>query len=450
MKIVIMGAGKVGQVLCHDLSSEMHDITLIEKDSDVLDTMLHEYDINGILGNGASYDIQVEAGVETADIFISISDDDELNLISAVIAKNIGAKTTIARARQEEYLELNSVLRRSLGINYIVNPELESAEYIRRLITLPQAISYESFTINNEAPIVEMKVEENSNLVGKMLIEFRSIYSNVIVLAVSDGGKVSIPSGDYSIKPNTHLFVTGPNQELKKLFYANGQDSKKIESIFILGGGLLTRYILKVFNDSNIDIKVLELNRDKAEKLSTDFPYAEIINDDGTSLKTLREQRADQYDAFFALTGIDEENIITTMVAKKLNVGKTLTKISRTELNELGDLVGLQSIVTPKRIIADKILQKVRALDNSQGSNVEALYTMANEQVEALEFIVKPTSKLAGKKIMDMNIKGNNLIAFIKRDNRVLFPTGNDTIEANDRVILITQNQSLNDLDEIV
>lgn len=450
MKIVIMGAGKVGQVLCQDLSKEDHDITLIEIKSHTLEEMLNEYDINGLLGNGASFDIQVEAGVENADIFISVTDNDELNLIAAVLAKNIGARTTIARARGEEYIHLSRVMGESLGITHIVNPELQAAEYVRRLINFPQAISYESFTEDDQAPIVELRVNQDSNLVGKMLAQFRTVYNNLIVCAVSEGTKVFIPKGDYAISPGAHLYITGPISELTKLFRENRQEEKKIKSIFIVGGGLLTRYILQVFKDTNIKIKVLELDLEKSEKLSIDFPFAEIINADGTNIKVLKEQRAEKYDAFFTLTGIDEENIITSMVAQNLKIGKTLTKISRTDLYDIGDIVGIESIITPKRIIADNILQKVRALVNNQGSNVEALYTMANEQVEALEFRVTKKSKLLNIPIKDLPIKSGNLLAYIKRNNRVVFPTGNDILKDHDRVILITQNTKLNDLDEIL
>ncbi|WP_249961649.1 NAD-binding protein, partial [Histophilus somni] len=244
--------GKVGQVLCQDLSSEKHDITLIETNSEILEEMLTDSDINGILGNGESYDIQIEAGVDAADIFISVTDNDELNLISAVLAKNIGAKITIARARKEEYLHLNRVMRESLGIDYLVNPELETSVYIRRLTAFPQALSYESFTSKNEAPIVEMRVADNSNLVGNMLVKFRSVFKNLIVCAVGKNGVYYIPKGDYIIKSGDHLFVTGPIDELIKLYAENGQSGKKIKSIFIVGGGLLTRYILKVFKKSSI------------------------------------------------------------------------------------------------------------------------------------------------------------------------------------------------------
>lgn len=449
MKIIIMGAGKVGRVLCCDLSKENHDITLIETDEYILQEMLDNYDINGIWGNGASYHIQTEAGVENADVFISVTDNDELNMIAGVLSKKLGAKKTIARVRKQEYSDLSGMMRETLGLTIIINPELQAAENIAQLISFPQALSYESF-ITKRAPIVEMRVSNNSSLIGKMLVEFRSIYKNLIVCGVLDENGVFIPGGNYSIKPGVHLFITGPHEELVKLFRDNGQDSSKIKSLIIIGGGLITRYILTVLKDENLKIKVFEINSEKAENLSVDFPGVEVINDDGTSLNTLIEQRAANYDALISLTGIDEENIIISMVAQSIGIKKTMTKINRTELLDLGDTVGLQSVITPKRIVADNIIQIVRALDNSQGSNVEALYTMADEKIEALQFRVKSGSKITENKIKDLNIKKGNLIAYIYRDGNVIFPSGNDQVKGHDRVILITLNERLNDLDEIL
>lgn len=449
MKIILMGAGKVGEVICNDLSKEKHDITLIEIQHNVLENMITEYDINGIMGNGASYDIQMEAGVDKSDIFIAVTADDELNIIASALAKSLGAKHTIARVRKSEYSAYSSIIRDSLGISYILNPEFLAAEYIRQLIAFPQANSYESF-ISKEAPIVEMKVRENSNLVGKMLAQFRVSYNNVIVCAVEDNHKVFIPKGNYAIKPGVNLFVTGPYRELIKLYRDNGQEDTKIKSVFVVGGGLLTNYLLKISENDKIKFKVLEINQKKAENLSENFPQVEVIHADGTILKNLKEQRVDLYDAFLALTGIDEENIIISMVAKKLPIQKILTKINRKELLEIGESVDIQTIITPKRIVADRIIQKVRAYYNAQGSNIEGLYKIANESVEVLQFNVSKDSKVIDTAIKDLNINEGNLIAYIIRNNKVLFPKGSDIIKANDKVIIVTINEKLTDLDEIL
>lgn len=449
MNIIIMGAGKVGEVLCNDLSVEDHDITLIETDEYKLTDMMNNNDINAILGNGASYEIQQEAGVSNCDVFIAATDNDELNMIACVLAKSQGAKKTLARVRRHEYSTLSGLMRDSLGITRLLNPELQAAEKIARIISFPQATSYETF-ITKKAPIVELKVNKDSKLIGKMLAEFRKIYKNLIVCAVTDNGKVFIPGGNFSIKPDTHLYLTGPEEEIRKIFIENGQYNTKINSILIIGAGLITRYVLSIMKYSKIKFKVIEINKAKAESLSEDFPEVEVINDDGALLSTLREQRAENYDAIISLIGIDEENIIISMVAQNMGIKKTLTKINRTELLDLGDTVGLQSVIVPKRIVADSIIQRVRAMNNNTTSNLEALYTIADEQVEALQFRVREDCKLTLKPLKDLNIKDGNLIAYIYRNGDVIFPTGDDRIKTNDRVILITTQHKITDLNEIL
>lgn len=449
MKIVIMGAGKVGKVLCRDLAEENHEITLIEKDAKTFQTVLNQYDITGVLGNGASYDTQMEAGVNTADIFIALTDNDELNMIASVLAKKLGAVKTGARVRNQDYSDLSDLMRTSLDINLFINPELEAARKCMQLIEFPLADSFESFA-NNKPPIVELKVSAGSNLGGKSLIDFRSSYKNLIVCCVMKNGEIIIPKGNFIIEANDHLFVTGPMSELVKLYKDNGQQESKIRSLFIIGGGLLAQYVIKLFEKSNVTIKVLELNHDKAKLLSRQFPKIEVIEADGTDINNLREQGAANYDAVLALTGIDEENIIISMIAKSLGVKKTLTKINRTEVIDIVEPIGLQSVITPKRIVSDTILQYVRAFFNSQGSNVEALYTIAHDQVEALQFRVKEGSKATMKPLRELKIKKDVLIAYIYRKNQTIFPTGNDRLMPHDRVIVISYNGYLSDLDEIV
>ena len=449
MKIVIMGAGKVGKVLCRDLAEENHEVTLIEKDARTFQSVLNQYDITGVLGNGASYDTQIEAGVNTADMFIALTDNDELNMIASVLAKKLGAVKTGARVRHQDYSDLSDLMRTSLDINLFINPELEAARKCMQLIEFPLADSFESFA-NNKPPIVELKVNAGFNLVGKSLIDFRSSYKNLIVCCVMKNGGIIIPKGNFIIEANDHLFVTGPISELIKLYKDNGQQQSKIRSLFIIGGGLLAQYVIKLFEKSNVTIKILELNHDKAKLLSRQFPKIEVIEADGTDINNLREQGAANYDAVLALTGIDEENIIISMIAKSLGVKKTLTKINRTEVIDIVEPIGLQSVITPKRIVADTILQYARAFFNSQGSNVEALYTIAHDQVEALQFRVGEGSKATLRPLRELEIKKDVLIAYIYRKNQTIFPTGNDRLLPDDRVIVISYNGYLSDLDEIV
>lgn len=451
MKIVIMGAGKVGKLLCRDLSEENHEIILIEKNERIFRNVMDQYDITGVVGNGASYDTQMEAGVDNADMFLSLTENDELNMVAAVLAKKIGAEKIGARVRNQDYADLSDIMRNALDINLFINPEHEAARKCIQLIEFPLADSFESFA-NNKPPIVGLKVNDGFNLVGKSLIDFRNMYKNIIVCCVLKNGEIVIPKGNFIIEANSQLFVTGPMSELIKLYKDNGQQQSKIRSLFIIGGGLLAQYVIKLFEKSNVKIKLLEVDHNKAKMLSEKFPHVEVVEADGTDINNLHEQRAANYDALLAVTGIDEENIIISMVARSLGVKKTLTKINRTELIDIVDSVGLQSIITPKRITADAILQYVRAFSNSKGSNIEALYTIAHDRVEALQFRVKKGSEVTTKTLKDLEIKENVLIAYIYRNNQVIFPTGSDRLMPHDRVIVISvaENGHLSDLDEIL
>lgn len=449
MNIIILGAGKVGQVLCDDLSNENHDITLIESDPDRFEDVLNKYDINGVLGNGASLSVQIEANVKNADVFLAVTENDELNMIACVLAKQLGAKETLARARNTDYIDVNEIMTHKLGINQLINPEYLAAQHCLELLEFPLADSFETLH-NSQAPIVELTVSEHAQFKQKSLIQFRNQYPNVIICVVTNNFGTFIPKGDYIVSQGDKIYVTGPVEELIRLYKENGQENNKINSVLIIGGGLVSQYVMKLFENSRIDIKLMEIDPQKAGILAERYPHVEVICADGTNITDLKEQGAADYDAILAFTGIDEENIIINMVAKEMGIPKRLTKINRTELIEIVKQVGLQSIITPKRIIADKIIQYVRALDNSQGSNVEALYTMANEEVEALLFKVKEDSQVVGVALKDLKLKENILIAYIIRHNVVIFPTGQDSLLANDKLVLISANHQLRDLDEII
>lgn len=448
MKIVIMGAGKVGELLCKDLSLENHDIVVIEKEEERLNRVLNHSDINAVLGNGASYQIQKEAQVDKADIYIAVTENDELNMIACVLAKKIGAKNTIARVRNPEYTATSELMKDAMGISKLINPEREAASKCVQVLEFPQADSFESFS--SKAPIVELRVSPCFKLVGKSIADFRNEYKNLIICAMSGNKGITIPKGDDIIENNSHVYVTGPLSELDNLYRDNGQSKNKIKSIFIIGASLISQYVIKMLEKSKIKIKVLEISDEKAEFLSIKYPNVEVIAADGTNMEDLVEQNVKEYDALLALTGIDEENIIISMIGKKLGVKKTLTKINRRELIDIVEPVGLQSIITPKRIIADNIIQYVRALCNSQGSSVEALYTLSNEEIEALQFKVSANSLITKKPIKDLKLVDNVLIAYIIRNNGVIFPTGNDSVMADDKLVLIANNMHLRDLDEIV
>lgn len=451
MKIVIVGAGKIGEILCRDLSTEGNDITLIEQDPKILDRILAVSDIMGIVGNGANREVLGDAGVHDADIFIAVTTNDEINLISSVMAKKMGAKYTIARVRNPEYSEQMEFMRESLGIDIVLNPEAEAAEFIRKNLEYPTALNVESFA-DNKVNLVEIMIEEGSFLDNLKLIDFKQKYfNNLLVCIVQRGQDIFVPTGSFILKTGDIIYVTGKHTELREFYRSLGRCDERIKSAFIIGGGRITHYLAEILLKKKMKLKIVEINDEKARELSEAYEDAEIIVGNGMDMELLEEENFNQYDACISLTGIDEENIIISMFADKIGVKKTITKINNTSLLNVLGSGGLQSILTPKKIIADYIIKIVRSLVGSQGENsIQNLYRLADNRVEAIEFSVREFSQVVGIPLKDLHMKKGVLILYILRNNTLLMPGGKDTILPNDRVIIITTQQYLDDIDKII
>ena len=451
MKIVIVGAGKIGEILCRDLSTEGNDITLIEQDAKILDRVLSVSDIMGIVGNGANREVLADAGVHSADIFIAVTTNDEINLISSVMAKKMGAKYTIARVRNPEYSEQMQFMKESLGIDIMLNPEAEAADFIRKNLEYPNALNVDSFA-KNKVNLVEILVEENSYLDGLKLVDFkRNHFRNLLVCIVQRGPEVYVPTGNFVLKADDRIYVTGAHADLGEFYKSLGHSGERIKSVFIVGGGRITHYLADILLKKKMKLKIVELKEERAKELSETFENAEIINGNGIDLDLLEEENFSSYDACVSLTGIDEENIIISMFADKIGIKKTITKINSTSLLNVLDFVGLQSILTPKKIIADYIVKIVRSFASAQGeNNIQNLYRLADNRVEAIEFSVGEYSRVAGIPLKDLHIKENVLIPYIIREGKLIMPEGLDVIKPYDTVIIITTQQYLDDIDQII
>lgn len=451
MKIVIVGAGKIGEILCRDLSTEGNDITLIEQDSKILDRILSVSDIMGIVGNGANREVLGDAGVHDADIFIAVTTNDEINLISSVMAKKMGAKYTIARVRNPEYSEQMEFMRESLGIDIVLNPEAEAAEFICKNLEYPTALNVESFA-DNKVNLVEVMVEEESFLNNLKLAELKQKYfNNILVCIVKRGQEIFVPTGNFILEAKDIIYVTGKQTDLKEFYKSLGHKDERIKSVFIIGGGRITHYLADILLKKKMKLKVVEIDEKKAEELSDTYENAEIIVGNGMDMELLEEENFRKYDACVSLTGIDEENIIISMFADKIGIKKTITKINNTSLLNVLGSGGLQSILTPKKIIADYIIKIVRSLVGSQGeNNIQNLYRLADNKVEAIEFSVGEYSRISGIPIKDLHIKKGVLILYILRNNTLIMPGGQDIIKPDDRVIIITTQQYLDDIDKII
>ncbi len=449
MEIVVAGGGKVGSAICVDLAAEKHNVVLIDMKPEVVENLIDLADISGIAGNCASLEIQNQAGVSVCDVFIAVTESDEINIIASIIARKLGAKTTLARVRNPEYSENFEFVRENLGIAIMVNPELETARAIARSIRFPSSLGIETFA-NGRVQMVEVRIEKDSAFAGMQLNQFRKNYGSALVCVVRRGKEVYIPRGSFVLQEGDLLHVTGLSSELDVIYKAAGRITKKIRSVMILGGSRITRYLLKILEHSRISICVIDQDVAKARKLAEDFPRVKVIVGDGTDQAILEEQQIGSYDCFVALTGIDEENLVTSLYAAQKKVPKIVTKINRKPLLSIFKEQGLQTVFTPARLVSDIIIRYIRSLNSALGSKVEAMYRIADDRAEVLQFEVLKESLATGIPLKDLKLKKNILITYIMRGGRLIFPSGNDRIVPGDHLIAVTTERSYDEIDDLL
>ena len=450
MKIVIIGAGKVGELLCSDLSLEGNDIILVEQDAKILEKILANNDIMGFVGNGVSYDTQMEAEVPKADVFIAVTEKDEINIIASVIAKKLGAKYTIARVRSTDYSSQLEFMTDSLGIDLVINPELEAAKDIKQNIDFPDALNVESF-LDGRLKLVEFQIDEDSPIAGVSLFDFKQKYfPHLLVCIIKREDKIIIPSGNNFIKAGDRIYITGSNSEIIKFQDALGKNNKKIKSAFIIGAGIISHYLVQEFLKDKIQVKIVELNPKKANKFSEYLPQATIINADGSNVDVLKEENFKNYDSCISITGIDEVNMFISIYAKKIGIKKIITKLNKLSFVDILGENSFQSIITPKKIIADNIVKVVRSIASKKKNLIENLYRLENNKVEAVELLINSKSRVSNIPLKDLKIKKNLIIAYIIRNNVAIFPKGTDVIKEGDRVIIITAESFFDDINNII
>lgn len=450
MKIVVIGDGKVGSTIVEHTAKENHEVTIVDRNPKVVEQMVNQFDVMGICGNGASYETQKEANVDKADIVIAATSSDEVNILSCVVAKNLGAKATIARVRNYEYSTQIDLMRHNLGIEMIINPELEAATEIMNIINFPEALKVDMFG-NGKIDLVELYVEDNSLLVGQTLSSLFSKYRvSLLVCAVQRGEEVFIPSGNFELDARDKIHVVASRQNIRLFLDKLGFVKRKIKDILIIGGGKVALYLASNLIKNKYNVKIIERNYDKCLELSDLLPKAAIIHGDGADQELLQEEGIKDIDAIVSLTGSDEENIIISMYAHKQNAHKVIAKINKASLVGLLETVGVASVISPKEVTSSRILGYVRATNNRRGSNVEKLYKLINNKVEAVEFIAKSNSKLLNIPLKDLKLKSNILIAAIIRNDETIIPGGNTIIQSGDSVIVICKDYTLYELNDVM
>ncbi len=447
MKIIVVGGGKVGTALCRSLVAEKHDVILIEQDEAVLNQITKRYDIIGISGNGANFKILEQADVSHCDIFISMTEQDEVNMVSAVLAKRMGAKETIVRVRNPEYSNPYFKEKNILSFSLVVNPELLTARYIANNIDFPNALSVEHFA-NGRVALMEFKLKEDSNLCQMSISQFRKKFGNIIVCAIERKGHLEIPDGDFTLDAGDKIYVTGNRLDIVQ--FHNMVRPRVVKSLMIIGAGKIAYYLLNILKNSKIELKVIESNHERATFFSQEFPDLYVVHGDGTAKDILLEERANNFDAIATLTGVDEENIITSMFLNNLGVQKNITKVNRTSLLEIIDNQDFASIVTPKGIAVDTVMHFIRGRYNAQFSNLEALHHVANGQIETLQFQIKEENKMTGIPLSQLHLKKDVLIAAIIRQGKAIFPTGDDNLQVGDKIVVTTLLQNITQIYDLL
>ncbi len=450
MQIIIVGCGNVGSTLAEQLSKEGHNITAIDIDAHRVETVANQYDVMGVVGNGASFSVQNEAGIEDADLMIAVTASDELNMLSCLIAKKAGGCSTIARVRNPIYNKEIAFIKEELGLSMVINPEYAAACEIARLLKFPSAIKVDTFA-KGRVELLKCKINEGSVLHGRPLTYLSSgLHCEVLICAVQRGEEVFIPDGNFQLQEKDVISVVASSRKANEFFKKIGMTTNRIKTCMIIGGGETTYYLAKQLLPMGIAIKIIEQSKERCNELSELLPQAMIIHGDGTERNLLLEEGLPKVHSFVSWTSMDEENIMLSLYAKSISGAKTITKVHRLDYDRIIDSLDLGSVLYPKNITAEYILQYVRAMQNSIGSNVETLYRLIEGKVEALEFRVNEQSKVIGVPLKELQLKDNLLIACINRKGVVIIPGGQDSIQMGDTVMVVTTNQGFNDLKDIL
>lgn len=452
MKIIIAGCGRVGYALAQQLNDEGHALTLIDNSAERLQPALSNLDLQGVVGNASSFLTLQEADIEHADLLIAVTSQDEINLLSCLLAKKTSKCRTIARVRNPEYFREITYLKECMDISMIINPEFAAANEIAQLIQIPDAMEIDSFA-KGKVDLLQVVITKNSPLHNMKVQDFsRRFNHEVLICILVHNHQVCIPNGNSVLMAGDTISIILPRKKIHSFYRLSKLAAiKEIRDVMIAGGGMISYYLTQELLRAGIEVKLIEKQRERCDFLSDALPKAIIIHSDATNHDLLLEEGIEKADAFVSLTSLDEENIFLSLYADKMNAGcKKITKINRLEPDEIINDLPIGSIISPKNITTEYILQYVRSQSNSYGSNVEALYRLMDNQVEALEFWVKENCSVTDVPLFSLNLKKNLLICCIVRKGRIITPTGRDSIQKNDKVIVVTTWKGLQDISDIL
>ncbi len=457
MQIVIIGNGAVGETLVSMICTEGHNVTVVDENAAEINEVVNKYDVFGVVGNGSSIDIQKEAGVPECDILISVAQSDELNLLCCMIGRRLGAKHAVARVRDPRYMKQVAFMSKQMGIDVVLNPEYEAAREAGRLLRFPAAMKLERLA-RGQVEVVEVHIGQGHPFAGLALKDFKNKYNtNTLVCTAKRADEAFIPGGDFVICEGDYISITGSRADINELFVKIGLIGKAIKSIILVGGGIISKYLLTGLVGGGYKLKVIEKDIEVCDELAELYPKAEIIHGDAADPDLLEEEGIHKADACVVMTSDDQTNLIISLLAKERGVEKVISKITSATYIKLSENVGIESTITPHELISAKVLRYVRGLankkeagSNTQTSQIKMLHRIADNMVEALEFDVAEDFKGVGVSLRELKTKKNLLITAIIRDGNVIYPHGNSTLELSDSVVVMTTQKQLYTLNDIL
>ena len=450
MKIIIVGCGQVGETLAAELGDEGNDITVVDLSNEKINGITSRLDVMGVVGNGATHTTLAEAGIDTADLLIAVTDSDELNLLCCIIAKRHGGCQVIARVQSPEYSTESSYLKDEIGLAMVINPEEAAAEEIARVLRFPAANKIETFA-KGRVELLKFKIDEDSLLVGMSVKEvITKLKCNILVCTVERGDEVHIANGDFTFAAKDLISIIASPKSASDFFGKISKTHHPVKNALVIGAGKISQYLCGILKKSGISLKIIDKNRQLCESIASKHESVTVINGDETDRELLGEERIESADAFVVLSDSDEENIFLSLFAKSVGCEKIVTKIDKPEYDDVVQHLDIDTTIYPKTITSDMIVRYVRAMENTLGSNVETMYSFIKGVVEATEFIVGENSPITLAPISELKFKKDVLVAAILRGDSVIIPRGSDTIRSGDAVVIVSKLLGLNDISDVL
>ena len=450
MNVIIVGCGRVGMTLAEKLNDDGNAVTVIDMIPSKVNEITSQIDVMGVVGNGATHTTLIDAGIKDADLFIAVTNSDELNLLCCMVAKKEGDCQTIARLKNPQYSNEAEYLRHELGLAMVINPEYAAAKEIARVLRFPSAIKIEPFA-KGHVELIKFRLPKGSPIIGMsvkdMIVKYRA---NVLVCTIERGEEAHIANGDFVFAEKDVVSIVASVKNAHDFFVNINYKGHSVKNVLVAGGGVITHYLCEILQKSGIALKIVEKDEKLCETLAADYPKLDIIHGKPSDKELLLEEGVEKVGAFVALSNLDEENILLSLFAREVNNGKIVTKINRTDYDSVIRRLDLDTVITPKNVTADSILRYVRATRNAKGSNIETLYNIIEGKVEATEFIIKEDSPIVNIPLSQLKFQDNVLVASIFRDGKVIIPRGNDVILAGDSVIVVTKTVGLSDIADVL